>query len=73
MTMSIFLNGYVRLILSIVVAIVLLWILLRFREKKNPQKSSLDFLKERMENGDITEAEYEEAKRRQKSPVGNRK
>lgn len=66
--MSIFMNGYFRLVLSVIVAIILLWIILRFRENKNPQKSSLEILKERLENGDITQAEYEEAKRRQTPP-----
>lgn len=59
------LKGYIRFGLTVVVAIVLLWIILRYREKKNPQKSSLDILKERLEKGEITEAEYQEVKAKQ--------
>lgn len=70
--MSNLVSGYVRLLLTIIVSIALLWILLRFREKKNPSKSSLNILKERMKNGDITQAEYEEAKKRQTSPYNKK-
>lgn len=65
MNLFIQLPGNVRLIFSIIVLIALLWILFRFRASKNPTKSSLDILKERLEKGEITEADYEEAKRRQ--------
>lgn len=59
-------EGYIRLGLTIILAIVILWILIRFRASKQPNKSSLDMLKERLERGEISEKEYEEAKRRQK-------
>lgn len=58
-------EGYVRFIISILVAIVLLWILIRFRASKNPRKSSLDVLKERRDRGEITAKQYEEARKQQ--------
>ncbi|MFD1038240.1 SHOCT domain-containing protein [Virgibacillus byunsanensis] len=63
--MSILAESYIRFGLSIIIAIVLLGILLRFRAKRNPKKSSLDILKERLEKGEITEQEYEEARKKQ--------
>lgn len=62
---AIVINGYVRLILSVVVAIVLLWILLKFNSRRNPQKGSLEILEERYLNGEISKEAYEEARRRQ--------
>lgn len=59
------LNGYTRVVLSIVVAIVLIWILIKFNAKSNPSESSLDRLKKRCEKGEITKEDYEEAKRKQ--------
>lgn len=58
-------HGYTRIVLGIVVAIVLIWILIRFNSRRNPSESSLDVLKGRFERGEITEEDYEEAKRRQ--------
>lgn len=66
MNISILTAGSIRFALSIIVAIVLLWILVRFRSSKNPRKNSLDILQERMEKGEITEREYEEAKKQQR-------
>lgn len=57
-------ESYVRLAFGIIVLIVLVWILIRFRAKKNPKPDSLDILRERMEKGEITEAEYEDAKKK---------
>ena len=51
----------IRLILSILVLLVLLWIIINFRANKNPQPSSAEILKERMKKGEITKKEYEEA------------
>lgn len=62
--MSILTEGYIRVILSIIVLIILLYILVRFRRGKNPAKDSLDILKERYEKGEITKEEYEEAVKR---------
>lgn len=62
--LSILTEGYIRIILAIVVLIVLLIILTRFRRSKNPAKDSLEILKERYENGEISKGEYEEAKQR---------
>ncbi len=55
-------ESYVRLVLGVIVLIVLVWILIRFRAKKNPKPDSLEILRERMERGEITEAEYEAAR-----------
>ena len=58
-------EGSIRIGITIIVLIVILWILLNFRIKKNPAKTSLELLKERMEKGEITKEEYEAARRRQ--------
>lgn len=65
MIATIVLNGYIRLALSVIVAIVLLWILLKFNARSNPQESSLDILEKRYLRGEISEEDFEEAKRRQ--------
>ena len=62
--MAVLTEGYVRIILSVIVLIVLLVILFRFRATKNPAKDSLDILKERYEKGEITKKEYEDARKR---------
>lgn len=54
-----------RIIFSIIVIIVLAYILIKYRASKNPADSSLDILKERLNNGEISAEDYEEAKRRQ--------
>lgn len=60
-----FLDNPLRFVITVVVTLVILWILIRFRRTKERDVGSLDILKERMEKGEITEKEYEEAKRRQ--------
>lgn len=61
----IFLNGPIRIVLGVVVLTVLIVILTRFNRRKHPSKSSLDILEERLERGEISQAEYDEAKQRQ--------
>jgi putative membrane protein len=55
-------ESYVRLVLGVIVLIILVWILIRFRVKKHEKPDSLEILRERMEKGEITEEEYEAAK-----------
>lgn len=55
----------IRFILTIVILIVLVWIIIKFRANKNPQPSSAEILRERMKKGEITEKEYEDALARQ--------
>lgn len=65
MLMSVVTEGTARMGLTIIVVIMLVWILLLFRAKKNPAKTSLDLLRERFEKGEITQKQYEEARRKQ--------
>lgn len=65
MIMSALTENSARMGLTIIVVIILGWILLLFRAKRNPAKTSLDLLKERLEKGEITEEEYEEARKKQ--------
>ncbi|HLR67400.1 SHOCT domain-containing protein [Virgibacillus alimentarius] len=61
--MSILNLGYIRIFLSIIVFVVLVIILIRFRASKNPAKDSLDLLREKYERGELTKEEYEEARK----------
>ncbi|GAB3790851.1 SHOCT domain-containing protein [Virgibacillus kimchii] len=56
----------VRIVLTIIVLIVLIIILIRFTRKKSEisPRDSLVIMKERMERGEISEEEYEEARKR---------
>ncbi|WP_373894972.1 SHOCT domain-containing protein [Virgibacillus sp. CBA3643] len=56
----------IRIILLIVVLIVIIIILSRFtvNKGKKPPADSLQLMEKRLENGEITQEEYEEAKRR---------
>ncbi|WP_234032372.1 SHOCT domain-containing protein [Lentibacillus cibarius] len=59
-------EGYIRLGLTLVVLAVLVIILYRFRAgKSNRRQSSLEIMKERLEKGEITEEEYEKARKEQ--------
>lgn len=59
-------EGYIRLGLSIVVLVMIIIILYRFNAKKsNKRRSSLEIMKERYEKGEITEEEYEAARKKQ--------
>jgi putative membrane protein len=55
----------VRIVLTIIVLIVLIIILIRFTRKKSETsaRDSLVVMRERMERGEISEEEYEEARR----------
>lgn len=60
-------EGTIRLIITIIVVIVLLVILIRFRSRDDSNKSSsLEVLKERRDRGEMTNEQYEEAKKQQK-------
>ncbi|MGY0694365.1 SHOCT domain-containing protein [Virgibacillus sp. FSP13] len=54
-----------RLVFSIIILIILLFIIYRFRAGKNSASGSLDLMKERLEKGEISQEDYDEAKRRQ--------
>jgi len=56
----------IRIIISVIILIVLIIILSKFRARKSePDKAdSLAIMKKRLEEGEITEEEFEEAKRR---------
>lgn len=62
--MFIWTEGYVRIILSIIVLIVLIVIIARFRANRNPAKDSLDILKERYEKGEVSKEDYEDARKK---------
>ncbi len=62
--MAIFEANIVRVILSAIVLNVLIVIVIRFRAGKQPDKDSIEMLKERYEKGEITEEEYEDARKR---------
>lgn len=64
MIMSILSIGLVRLVLTIIVLVVLFIILFRFRNKKSNTKDSLDTVQENLDEGEISDAEYEAAKKR---------
>ena len=52
----------IRVIFFVIVVIVLVIVLIRFTVgNTEKQKDSLDMLKEKYENGDITKEEYDEA------------
>lgn len=59
-------ESVIRIILSIIVLIVIIIILSRFRvnKGKNPPGDSLEMMEKRLENGEITQKEYDEAKSR---------
>ena len=61
---EIYFGPYLRPILTVVVIIALAYILFRFRAAKNPKDDSLDIIEKRYEQGEITKADYDEAKRR---------
>lgn len=66
MLQAIFIESYIRLVLTIIVIIALAYILFKFRATKNPSEDSLDIMQERLEKGEMTKEDYEEAKKRQR-------
>ncbi|MBY7142202.1 SHOCT domain-containing protein [Virgibacillus sp. NKC19-3] len=56
----------IRIILSIIILIVIMIILHRFRVNKGqtPPSDSLEIMEKRLEKGEITQKEYDKAKRR---------
>ncbi|MCF3944813.1 SHOCT domain-containing protein [Oceanobacillus alkalisoli] len=57
----------IRLIVTAVVLVIIVVILIRFRNGHSPEadpSDSLDIMKRRYEEGEITKEDYEEAKRR---------
>lgn len=63
--MPILFDGSVRIIITIIISAIILWILFRYRVSKRMQKGSLAILKERRDRGEISEEAYEAAKRQQ--------
>lgn len=63
--MNLFSGFSIRLVLSAIIVIVLLWIIFRFRKGKHASGSSLEILKERLEKGEISQKEYDQARKRQ--------
>lgn len=45
--------------------IIIFWLILLSRAKKNPPKGSLDLLKDKLDKGELTQEEYDTAKRQQ--------
>ncbi|WP_245183649.1 SHOCT domain-containing protein [Lentibacillus salicampi] len=59
-------ESYIRLGLAIVIFMMIVIILYRFNAGKSDRRqSSLEIMKERYEKGEITEEEYEKARRKQ--------
>lgn len=58
-------EGIIRIIFFVIIAIALIFILIRFTVGKNQsQKDSLTILRQRYDNGEITKEEYDEALRK---------
>ncbi|QKY71782.1 SHOCT domain-containing protein [Lentibacillus sp. CBA3610] len=59
-------EGYIRLGLGIIVLVMIIIILYRFNAGKSDRRqTSLEIMKERYEKGEITEEEYDKARKRQ--------
>jgi len=59
-------EGYIRLGLTIIILVMIVIILYRFNAGKSDRRqSSLEIMKERYEKGEITEEEYEKARKKQ--------
>ncbi|MBP1968467.1 putative membrane protein [Virgibacillus natechei] len=59
-------ESVIRIILSVIILIIMIVILTRFRAGKSqaPPRDSLHVLKKRLEKGEITQEEYDEAKKK---------
>ncbi|HLR09295.1 MAG TPA: SHOCT domain-containing protein [Bacillota bacterium] len=55
---------FIRVVLGLVVAIVLLIILVRFRNGKGSAKDSLTILREKLQRGEISEEDYKRARKK---------
>lgn len=62
---AVFMNYSIRLLLSIIVIILLIYIVYKFRANRGTTRSSLDIMKERFERGEISKEAYERAKKQQ--------
>lgn len=51
--------------LIMIAVIITFWLILLSRAKKNPPKGSLDLLKDKLDKGELTQEEYDTAKRQQ--------
>lgn len=51
--------------LAMIAIIILFWLILLSRAKRNPPKGSLDLLKEKLDKGELTQEEYEAARKKQ--------
>lgn len=57
-------EGSIRVVLTIAIVIIIWWIVIRSRAKNNAD-NSLTILKQRMEKGEISKEEYEQARKMQ--------
>ncbi|WHX25283.1 SHOCT domain-containing protein [Virgibacillus halodenitrificans] len=61
---SLFTEPYIRLILGILLLLIILYIVKRFKGDKQRRPDSLEIIKEKLAKGEITQEEYEEARKR---------
>ena len=54
----------IRVILGLIIAVVLLIILIRSRSGKSSARDSLDILREKWERGQISQEDYERARKK---------
>ncbi|AIF42274.1 SHOCT domain-containing protein [Virgibacillus sp. SK37] len=64
MTGSLFIEPYIRLLLGIVLLLIILFIVNQFKGNKQRKPDSLEIMKEKLAKGEITQEEYEEARKR---------
>ncbi|MCG1027413.1 SHOCT domain-containing protein [Virgibacillus halodenitrificans] len=61
---SLFTEPYIRLILGIFLLLIILYIVKRFKGDKQRRPDSLEIMKGKLAKGEITQEEYEEARKR---------